>query len=147
MFTISAIDHRAHGYGVVGEEILDAISHAANEHVVLFVPAMPNGSARAMMSPSSCRSWNKVFDVTRWFPPFVSRESERGLQRRYRFNAFPALVFLRDGEYLGTIQRVPIRLGRLPARDPEILLREPSEPPPFRLPDGCARRRGQQVSH
>lgn len=34
---------------------------------------------------------------------FVARESERELQKRYGFARWPALVFLRGGEHVGTI--------------------------------------------
>jgi hydrogenase-1 operon protein HyaE len=34
---------------------------------------------------------------------FVARESERELQKRFGFARWPALVFVRDGEYVGTI--------------------------------------------
>jgi hydrogenase-1 operon protein HyaE len=66
----------------------------------------------------------------------ADRDSERGIQRRYRFNAFPALIFLRHGEYLGCIQRVQDWTDYLRAI-PDILAREPSNPPPFKFPDGC----------
>jgi len=34
---------------------------------------------------------------------FVARASERELQKRYGFARWPALIFLRDGEYVGAI--------------------------------------------
>jgi len=69
-------------------------------------------------------------------PLVADRASERDIQRRYRFNAFPALIFLRNGEYLGVIQRIQDWTDYL--RDiPEILSREPSDPPRFEFPDGC----------
>jgi hydrogenase-1 operon protein HyaE len=66
----------------------------------------------------------------------ADRDSERDIQRRYRFNAFPALIFLRHGEYLGCIQRVQDWTDYL-REIPDILAREPSNPPPFEFPDGC----------
>ncbi|MCJ7557732.1 MAG: hydrogenase-1 expression HyaE [Gammaproteobacteria bacterium] len=36
-------------------------------------------------------------------PGVVAADAEKGLQRLYGFGAWPALVFLRDGGYLGTI--------------------------------------------
>lgn len=63
----------------------------------------------------------------------VARDLERELQRRYRFNAFPALVFLRRGEYLGAVSRMR-DWGVYLAEIAEILSRDPSEPPPFKLP-------------
>jgi len=70
-------------------------------------------------------------------PLVADRASERDIQRRYRFNAFPALIFLRNGEYLGVIQRIQDWTDYL--RDiPEILSREPSDPPRFEFPEGCS---------
>lgn len=66
----------------------------------------------------------------------ADRDSERDIQRRYRFNAFPALIFLRHGEYLGCIQRVQDWTDYL-REIPDILAREPINPPPFKFPDGC----------
>lgn len=70
-------------------------------------------------------------------PLVADRASERDIQRRYRFNAFPALIFLRNGEYLGVIQRIQDWTDYL--RDiPDILSREPSDPPRFEFPEGCS---------
>ena len=64
------------------------------------------------------------------------RETEMAVQRLYRFNAFPALVFLRDGGWLGTIQRMQDWSDYL--RDIQgFLAAGPQEPPRFELPDGC----------
>jgi hydrogenase-1 operon protein HyaE len=46
----------------------------------------------------------------------AEREAERALQRRFRFASFPALVFLREGAYLGAMEGA--RLGRLSGRTP-----------------------------
>jgi hydrogenase-1 operon protein HyaE len=66
----------------------------------------------------------------------VARSSERALQLCYRFNKFPALVFLRDGGYLGAIlgMRAWSEYGEEIA---EILSREVSDPPPYQFPEGC----------
>jgi len=66
----------------------------------------------------------------------VDRDSERPLQRRYRFNSFPTLVFLRKGQYLGAISRV-LDWADYIAEINEILSSQPSQPPAFKLPDGC----------
>ncbi|MFA6220133.1 MAG: hydrogenase-1 expression HyaE [Erythrobacter sp.] len=71
-------------------------------------------------------------------PPLVAArgEDERAFQRRFRFGSFPALVFLRYGEYLGAIEGIRDWADYL-REIPEILSREPVAPPPFRLPAGC----------
>ena len=45
---------------------------------------------------------DQAFDE-RLHPGVVAPDAERELQLRYGFTAWPALVFLRDGDYLGTI--------------------------------------------
>lgn len=67
----------------------------------------------------------------------AEREAERALQRRFRFASFPALVFLREGAYLGAMEGVRDWADYL-VELPEILSREPEAPPPFRMPSGCA---------
>lgn len=69
-------------------------------------------------------------------PIVAAREAERALQLKYHFTAFPALVFLRRGQYLGAISRVRDWADYL-AEIAEILSREPSKPPPFKLPEAC----------
>ncbi len=69
-------------------------------------------------------------------PAILERDSERALQRRYRFSSFPSLVFLRDGEYLGVISGV-LDWTDYVVQINEILAKEPSEPPAFKMPEGC----------
>ncbi len=67
----------------------------------------------------------------------LERDSERAIQTRYRFNRFPTLIFLRDGEYLGVIQKV-LDWSDYVSEINEILARQPSPPPQFEFPEGCA---------
>jgi hydrogenase-1 operon protein HyaE len=67
----------------------------------------------------------------------VDRESERALQRRFHFNAFPSLVFLNSAGYLGALSRV-LDWNEYLSEIPRILASEPGEPPAFALPNGCA---------
>lgn len=69
-------------------------------------------------------------------PAVLARKSEQAIQLRYRFNAFPALVFLRDGEYLGVITRVLDWHDYL-IEITEILGRESAPPPAYEFPEGC----------
>ena len=131
-----------HDYTVVDEESLAAFT-TANEHVVLFFAGDAERLGESNDAAVILPELHSVFrDVL--VPAVVSREAERGLQRRYRFNAFPALIFLRDGEYLGTIQRVLDWADYL-REIPEILGRMPSDPPPFKLPDGCVSAGATQI--
>ncbi len=67
----------------------------------------------------------------------LERGSEREIQTRYRFNRFPALIFLRDGAYLGVIQKV-LDWADYVTEINAILARDPSPPPRFEFPQGCA---------
>ncbi|MCB1390111.1 MAG: hydrogenase-1 expression HyaE [Rhodobiaceae bacterium] len=124
-----------HDYPLIGEDDLEAFA-STHEHVVLFFAGdadrLTESNDVAVVLPELLGVFGEVL-----FPAVVRRDDERALQRRFRFNAYPALVFLRGGEYLGTIQRIRDWSDYL-REIPEILGREPSDPPPFRLPDGCA---------
>lgn len=87
----------------------------------------------AVILPELLKAFDHVFAAA-----VVERAAERKLQARFRFPAFPALVFLRDGEYLGAISRV-LDWSDYLLEIADILRREPSAPPPFRMPDFAAR--------
>ncbi len=63
-------------------------------------------------------------------PAVVSTDAEKALQGRYNFTVWPALVFLKEGRYLGTITKVQnwdvymAEIGSIlalePKRDPGI---------------------------
>ncbi len=123
-----------HGYEVVNHQQLDQFAQD-REHVVLFFAGDAERLAESNDVAVVLPELDKAFAGT-ITPAIVARESERELQRRYRFNAFPSLVFLRRGQYLGTIQRIQDWADYI--RDIRaILTSEPTEPPPFKLPDGC----------
>ena len=110
--------------------------HVFNDGLVEFVAGDAERIAEsndvAVVVPELARALGSA--VT---PLVAARASERDIQRRYRFNAFPALIFLRNGEYLGVIQRIQDWTDYLRVI-PEILSREPSDPPRFELPEGCS---------
>lgn len=66
----------------------------------------------------------------------IDRSIERELQARFRFTTWPALVFLRRGEYLGVITGIKDwrEFGQEFAR---ILALEPKQPPAFDLEQVC----------
>lgn len=86
----------------------------------------------AVILPELVRAFDGAFTAA-----VVDRNSERELQLRFRINTFPALVFLRDGQYLGAITKVRDWEDYL-KEIADILLRDPSTPPPYRLPMGAA---------
>lgn len=67
----------------------------------------------------------------------LDRESERKIQTMYRFSKFPSLIFLRDGEYLGVIQKV-LDWQDYIVEINEILAGEPKPAPVYQFPEGCA---------
>lgn len=123
-----------HGFTLVDETTLDAFL-AANPRSVLFFPGdsdrLVETADVAVILPEILKGCGRGLA-----PALAAAKAERLLQRRYRFNAFPALVFMRGTGYLGVITRVLDWSGYM-AEVPAILARAPSEPPPFRFPDGC----------
>ena len=63
----------------------------------------------------------------------VSRSAEVELQMLYGFKAWPALVFLRDGGFLGTITGVQNWSDYLDEIE-TLLAAEPTRPPGFKIP-------------
>ena len=122
-----------HGFATVNEETVDAFLEA-NAFSVLFFPGdierLVESSDVAVILPEILKHFNG-----RLAAALVERKAERALQRRFRFNAFPALVFLRGDGYLGAITRV-LNWQEYLAETGRIVALEPSTPPPFELP-GC----------
>lgn len=141
--TQSLIDH--HGYQLVDENNVDDFL-AANQYSVLFFAGDAERLAEsddvAVILPELIRAYDGVI-----VPAVVARlEAERALQRRYRFNAFPTLVFLKNGGYLGAISRVQDWKDYV-SEIREILSKEVTDPPAYTLPEGCAEAGANVASH
>ncbi len=123
-----------HRFAVVDEASLDAFLEA-HEHSVLFFPGdaerLVESNDVAVVLPEILKAFCKRLTAA-----LVAKPSERQLQRRFRFNAFPALVFMRRDGYLGVLTRV-LDWSDYLAEIPAILAREATEPPPFKFPEGC----------
>ncbi|WP_127075880.1 hydrogenase-1 expression HyaE [Rhodomicrobium lacus] len=122
-----------HGFATVTEVTLDAFL-AVHADSVLFFPGdtdrLVESADVAVILPELLKSFPHVA------PALVEKSAERALQLRFRFNAFPALVFLRGDGYLGAITRVlnwPDYIAEIRA----ILASDPSAPPPYKFPDHC----------
>ncbi len=93
-----------HGYPMVTEETL-ATFLSAQEHSVLFFTEdpkqYPESNDVAVILPELCRQFPGRFQVG-----VVERDSEHRLHRRFPFDSWPALVFMRHDQYLGAISRV-----------------------------------------
>lgn len=122
------------GYTVVTQETLDDVL-AGSEFVMLF---FAGDAARLAESNDVAVVFPELDRVLagRVTPLVVDRKSERDLQRRYLFNMFPSIVFLRHGQYLGVISGI-LDWSDYLEQIPDILAREPGTPPPFRFPEGC----------
>jgi len=113
------------GYPLLDADTLD--SFIANQQVVLFCTEdpkrFPESNDVAVVLPeleAAFPGLNK--------PAVVDAAIERQIQSRYGFKVWPALVFLRDGAYLGTITR--IQDWSAYRKDiAAILASEPSRPP------------------
>ncbi len=66
-------------------------------------------------------------------PGVVATEAEKTLQQRYGFTAWPALVFLRDGGYLGAITGIQNWVDYLHEIG-ELMTAEAKSPPGFKVP-------------
>lgn len=66
-------------------------------------------------------------------PGVVERDAEAALQQRYGFKAWPALVFVRAGGWLGTVSGIQNWSDYLREIN-ALLTAEPSRPPGFKVP-------------
>lgn len=122
-----------HGFTRVDETTIDEFGRA-HDHALLF---FPGDAERLVESNDVAVILPEIMKVyrTRIAPAVVAKNAERALQRRYLFNAFPAIVFLRRGGYLGHLSRVLDWQDYL-SEIPQILAREVTIPK-FEFPDGC----------
>jgi hydrogenase-1 operon protein HyaE len=93
-----------HGYPVLNQENIDTYLED-REQVVLFFAEdpkhFPESDDVAMILPELVKAFSGRLEAA-----LVDPKAEHALQRRYGFGTWPALVFLRRGEYLGAITRV-----------------------------------------
>ncbi|MCI4664576.1 MAG: hypothetical protein MRY74_07625 [Neomegalonema sp.] len=123
------------GFDVIDASGLDGFT-AAHDYVALFFSGdadrLMESNDVAVVLPELHKAFDRVFT-----PAIVNRESERELQRKYRFNAYPAIVFLKDGEYQGVLQNV-LDWDDYLREVSAILVSPTSAPPAYELPEGCA---------
>jgi len=126
-----------HGFALVTEANIDAFLDA-HEQSLLFFPGDPDRLVESNDAAVIIAELMKQLSG-RLAPALVERAAERRLQQRFRFKSFPAFVFLRRQGYLGAITGVLDWQDYFTAIE-AILAREPSEPPPFELPEAVAAR-------
>jgi hydrogenase-1 operon protein HyaE len=123
-----------HGFASVNELNLDDFLKAHERSVLFFAgdsERLVESADVAVILPELVKHFSGLV------PALVETAAERPLQLRYRFNAFPALVFFKGDGYLGAIARLLSWRDYL-AEIEDILARAPSEPPPYKFPDRCA---------
>ncbi|PZF76456.1 hydrogenase-1 expression HyaE [Aestuariivirga litoralis] len=123
-----------HGFTTVSEDTLDAFL-AASPLSVIFL----SGDWERLAESNDVAA---VLPELQKLAPGLAvavaeRGAERALQLRFRFNKFPALVFMRGTGYLGAILGMR-GWSEYGAEIAEILSRAASEPPPFKFPEACA---------
>ncbi|MCB1465270.1 MAG: hydrogenase-1 expression HyaE [Nitratireductor sp.] len=131
-------------WAVVDHESLDELARGNLFSVLLFAGdagRLAESNDVAVILPELVKTFDNLL-----VPLVVSRDSERELQRRYRFNAFPTLVFLKEGGYLGAIPRV-LDWQDYVHEIAAILTREASDPPPFEFPEGCGAPKPDSVNN
>lgn len=120
---------------VVSADTLDDFARG-NGDTILFVGGDWNRHVEvndvAVILPELLKASNGLLKAA-----VLERDSERRIQTRYRFSKFPSLIFLRDGEYLGVIQKV-LDWQDYIAEINRILAGQPVPAPTFEFPEGCA---------
>jgi hydrogenase-1 operon protein HyaE len=120
-----------HGYPVLTLDTLESFT-LAHEHSVLFFtenPAkFPESNDVAMILPELVSAFAGILSAA-----VVDKQDQGKLQMRFGFREWPALVFLRRGDYLGAITRVQDWSFYL-EEIRRILSSEATTPPPFNIP-------------
>ena len=90
-----------HQYTVLSEDNMESFLTSHDDVVLFFTENpknFPESNDVAVILPEILKQF-----AERLTPAVVDAELERQLQKQYAFNKWPALVFLRRGEYLGVI--------------------------------------------
>ncbi len=118
-------------YPVLDESSIDAFLNSRNEVVLFFAEnskQFPESDDVAMILPELIKAFGGRLEAA-----LISQESQRKLQCRYGFGTWPALVFLRNSDYLGAITRVQNWQDYL-REIQKFLDSEPVKAPGFKIP-------------
>ena len=91
-------------YPLLDEDTIDPFIAAQDECVLFFTEdpqRFPETNDVVMILPELVKEYGGRFSVG-----VISQKSQRKLQARYGFREWPTLVFLRRGQFLGSISRV-----------------------------------------
>jgi len=119
--------------------LLDADNYAnfvyAYDDVVLFFPGnpdqFPESNDVAVILPELLKAFTPPLQAA-----VIGAGIERELQRQFRFTRWPALVFLKQGGYLGALTGI-LNWQDYLSEGAQILSAQVSEPPPFDLDTLC----------
>jgi len=92
------------GYAVVDEHSIGAFLESSETAVLFFTENpkhYPESNDVAVILPELMKQFAGRLKVA-----VVDRAAEQALRARYPFNEWPALVFVRNGDYIGAISRV-----------------------------------------
>ncbi len=123
--------HSRHGFQLLDGESFAAFSAQAGAALVLFAedPAnVPETWDLTVILPEAVERMGVAVRVGVLLP-----EAARALAGRYGIRFWPALLALRDGQYLGTIEGLKDWSGYVRLL-PELLAAEPSRPPGIGIP-------------
>ncbi len=120
-----------HAYPVLDEDSIDEFLHSRDEAVLFFSGnphQFPKSNDLADILPELIKAFGGRLQAA-----LIIQESQHRLQRRYGFAAWPALVFLRRGAYLGAITQLQNWEDYL-REIRRILDSEPVKAPGFKIP-------------
>ena len=118
-------------YPVLTLNTFDDYINSQAECVLFFTEnptRFPESNDVAMILPELVKEYGGRFNAA-----VINQSAQRELQSRYGFNEWPALVFLREGKYLGTICKVQDWIVYLQLIN-QILSSEPKSAPGFASP-------------
>lgn len=105
------------------------------EYAVLFFASnptqFPESNDVAIILPELLKAFKQPIKAA-----LISASIEKELQRRFRFTHYPSLVFLKRGEYLGTVSGI-LNWNDYLTQITQILATTPSEPPAFDINKVC----------
>jgi hydrogenase-1 operon protein HyaE len=119
------------GYALLTEDNVDEFLRSHEDVVLLFTENpqhFPESNDVAVVLPELMQCFGGRLTAA-----VVAESAERSLHRRYAFNKWPALVFLRRGQYLGVIEGMQ-NWAEFSAEMERILAGTPGKAPEFTIP-------------
>jgi hydrogenase-1 operon protein HyaE len=120
-----------HGYPVLDQNALDAFARERDAVVLFFAGnplQFPESDDVAVVLPELLKAFGGRLQAA-----LIERKAETALQSRYGFGTWPALVFLRRGQYLGVITQVR-NWDEYLLEIERLLASQPVKAPGFKVP-------------